>query len=118
MCCALLLCVFCIGMALSKYEVGTELLFLVFWDHGVACLTEVQLRRVPPPPVSRNQQYLTAEPGGGSCARFPPKIRPRNQGLVLAHDRGQPRTAEKKNSGALHRGMRTLSFPTVNHIDK
>ena len=46
------------------------------------------------------------------------KIRPRNQGLVLAHDRGQPRTAEKKISGALRRGMRTLSFPTLNHTDK
>ena len=45
-------------------------------------------------------------------------VRPRNQGLVLAHDRGQPRTAEKNFSGALRRGMRTLSFPTLNHIDK
>ena len=26
----------------------------------------------PPPPVSRNQQCLTAEPGVGSCAHFPP----------------------------------------------
>ena len=48
-----------------------------------------------PPPVPKNQQCLTAEPGGGSCARFSPKIRPRNQGLVLAHDRGQPRTTGK-----------------------
>ena len=46
------------------------------------------------------------------------KIRPRNQGLVLAHDRGEPRTAEKKFSGALRRGMRALSFPTLNHIDE
>ena len=46
------------------------------------------------------------------------KIRPRNQGLVLAHDRGQPHTAEKKISGALRRGMHALSFPTLNHIDK
>ena len=41
------------------------------------------------------------------------KIRPRNQGLVLAHDCGQPRTA-----APLRRGMRTLSFPTLNHTDK
>ena len=47
-----------------------------------------------------------------------PQIRPRNQGLVLAHDRGQPRTAEKKFSGALRHDMRALSFPTVNHVDK
>ena len=40
------------------------------------------------------------------------KIQPRNQGLVLAHDRGQPRT------GVLRRGMRTLFFPTLNHTDK
>ena len=46
------------------------------------------------------------------------KFRPRNQGLVLAHDRGQPRTAGKNFSGALRRGMRALSFPTLNHIDK
>ena len=46
------------------------------------------------------------------------KIRPRKRGLVLAHDRGQPRTAEKKNSGALRRGMRALPFSTLNHIDK
>ena len=56
---------------------------------------ENDLRTSPPPPVPRNRQYLTAEPGGGSYARFPPKIRPRNQGLVLAHDPGQPRTVEK-----------------------
>ena len=37
---------------------------------------------------------------------FPPKIRPRNQGLVLAHDRGQPRTAEKKNSIAFGKAPR------------
>ena len=49
---------------------------------------------------------------------FPPKIRPRNQGLVLAHDRGQPHTAENFFSGALRQGMRVLSFPTVDHIDK
>ena len=72
----------------------------------------------PPPPLPRNQQCLTAEPGGGSCTHFPPRIRLRNQGLVLAHARGQPRTAEKKFSGALRQGMRALSFPTVNHIDK
>ena len=36
---------------------------------------------------------LTAEPGVGSCA--------------------QPQT---KFSGALHRDMRALSFPTVNHV--
>ena len=46
------------------------------------------------------------------------KIRPRNQGLVRAHGRGQPRTAEKKISGALRHGMRTLSFPTLNHTDQ
>ena len=72
----------------------------------------------PPPPVPRNRQCLTAEPGSGSCAHFPPKIRPRNQGLVLAHDRGQPCTAENFFSGVLRQGMRALSFPTVNHIDK
>ena len=59
-------------------------------------------RASPPPPPC---------PGTGN-------VRPRNQGLVLAHDRGQPCTAEKKFSGALRRGMRTLSFPTLNHIDK
>ena len=70
------------------------------------------------PPVPRSRQCLTTELGGGSCVHFPPKIRPWNQGLVLADDRGQPRTAEKKFSGVLRRGMRALSFPTVNHIDK
>ena len=41
-----------------------------------------------------------------------PKIRPRNQGLVLAHDRGQPRSAEKKKfSGALRRGIHALCLP-------
>ena len=52
-------------------------------------------RCTPPPPVPRNRQCLTAEPAGSSCARFSPKIRLRNQGLVLAHDRGQPRTTKK-----------------------
>ena len=41
-------------------------------------------------------QNSTAEPGVGACTRFSPKIQPRNQGLVLAHNRGQPRTAETK----------------------
>ena len=45
-------------------------------------------------------------------------VRLQNQGLVLAHDRGQPHTAEKNFSGVLRQGMRALSFPTVNHIDK
>ena len=27
---------------------------------------------LPPPPVSKNQQCLTAEPGVGSCAHFSP----------------------------------------------
>ena len=89
--------------------------------HGPAtvpgCVAMASSWKPPPRPVSRNQQCLTAEPGVGSCARFSPKIRPRNQGLVLAHDRGQPRTVEK-NSGTLRRRMRALSFPTVNHIDR
>ena len=61
--------------------------------------------------------------GGGRGGTPPPcpgtgNVRLWNQGLVLGHDRGQPCTAGKKFSGALRRGMRALSFPTLNHIDK
>jgi hypothetical protein len=31
---------------------------------------------------------------------------------------GSPVPQKKKISGALRQGMRALSFPTVNHIDK
>ena len=46
-------------------------------------------------------QTSTAEPGVGSCAR-----------PWAAPYRG------KNFSGVLRQGMRALSFPTVNHIDK
>ena len=50
----------------------------------VLSLNGVENDGTPPPPVPRNLQCSTAEPGGGSCVRFSPKIRPRNQGAVLA----------------------------------
>ena len=74
-------------------------------------------KKVPPPPVPRNQQCLTAEPGGGSCAHFPPKFDRGTRGWFLRMTVGSP-VPRKKKSGALHQGMRALSFPTVNHIDK
>ena len=70
----------------------------------------------PPPPAPRNRQCLTAELGGGSCTRFPPKIRPWNQGLVLAHDRGQPRTAGGGGDiGDFWRGAPGHAHPLLSH---
>ena len=54
----------------------------------------IDLKAPPLPPVPMNRHCLTAEPRGGFCAHFPHKIRPPKLGLVVVHDRGQPRAAE------------------------
>ena len=48
-----------------------------------------------PPPRAQEPAMFDRGTSGRFLRTLSPKIRPRNQGLVLAHDRGQPRTAKK-----------------------
>ena len=82
---------------------------------GIVCRGFVD---IPPPPRAQEPAMFDRGTRGRFLRTLSPQIRPRNQGLVLAHDSGQHRAAEKNISGVLRQGMRALSFPTINRIDK
>ena len=55
----------------------TSIIKVVLWGGALPTSTKVTWRQpfssdYPPPPVPKNQQCLTAEPGVGSCAHFSP----------------------------------------------